>query len=277
MKAGDRMNVEQFGRTAANLSRNPLGIIALFLVLVYGIAAFVVSAVGLDQDAKGHLVWFLVTFPFAVLAVFVFLVVRHHTKLYSPTDYSNPADFLRAATYQTSDQQLQRVDQEIAEQASSTASNTPDAQIPRVHQRNLYLLAEEFAFRKLEREFQTKIQRAVVVNGIDIDGLMPLSSQQKTFALEVKLVTSGYKRVFDAGIASLQKVRSRVPQFELMLILLLSPRTSSSERLALEQLLVSNRNRINGIHVRVFEYDESGERLGFLDVHEPKVTKATSA
>jgi sugar phosphate permease len=35
--------IKEFGESAQGLSRNPLGIIALFLVLIYGFAALVVG------------------------------------------------------------------------------------------------------------------------------------------------------------------------------------------------------------------------------------------
>ena len=41
-----RRLMENFGNTATKLSRNPLGIIALFIVLVYGIAGLVLGVSG---------------------------------------------------------------------------------------------------------------------------------------------------------------------------------------------------------------------------------------
>ena len=84
--------------TAKDLSRNPLGIIALFIVLVYGIAALTLAATSSVQpDERSPLIWFLVTFPPLVLGTFAWLVSRHHEKLYGPGDYKTDAGFLDAA------------------------------------------------------------------------------------------------------------------------------------------------------------------------------------
>lgn len=70
------------------LARNPLGIIALFIVLVYGFASIVVSfSKNLRPDDLTPLISFLVLFPVLVLIVFTWLVSKHHHKLYGPAEY----------------------------------------------------------------------------------------------------------------------------------------------------------------------------------------------
>ena len=82
---------------AQKLSRNPLGIIALFLVLVYGIAGFVTGTMASDQiETLRILVWFLVLFPVLVLSAFTYLVACHHQNLYAPSDFTDEANFMRA-------------------------------------------------------------------------------------------------------------------------------------------------------------------------------------
>ena len=77
--------VKGFGDTAKGLAKNPLGIIALFIVLVYGFAALVTTFSGsLSASERLPLIWFLVLFPVLVLAVFSWLVSRHGGKLYGP-------------------------------------------------------------------------------------------------------------------------------------------------------------------------------------------------
>jgi hypothetical protein len=53
--------LQEFGRIAQKLSRNPLGIIALFIVSVYGIAGLVLGASSrnLEHSERLPLVWFL--------------------------------------------------------------------------------------------------------------------------------------------------------------------------------------------------------------------------
>jgi CheY-like chemotaxis protein len=85
----------KFGETAKGLAKNPLGIIALFIVLVYGFASLV-TAFGSSLTAQERLplIYFLVLFPVLVLAVFAWLVSRHAGKLYSPSDYKNEDNYV---------------------------------------------------------------------------------------------------------------------------------------------------------------------------------------
>ena len=91
-------NLKTFGETAFKLSRNPLGIIALFIVLVYALASLVISfSNSLQQPSERlPLVWFLVLFPVIVLLVFAWLVSKHHEKLYSPKDFRQEENFIRS-------------------------------------------------------------------------------------------------------------------------------------------------------------------------------------
>lgn len=89
-------SIIKFGETAKGLARNPLGIIALFIVLVYGFASLV-TAFGSSLTAQERLplIYFLVLFPVLVLAVFAWLVSCHAGKLYSPSDYKNEENYVR--------------------------------------------------------------------------------------------------------------------------------------------------------------------------------------
>ncbi len=90
-----------FSSSAKALARNPLGIIALFIVLIYGFASLVVGfSDRLKDNERILLVWFLVSFPPVVLGTFAWLVSRHHTKLYAPSDYREDVSFLEASRHQ---------------------------------------------------------------------------------------------------------------------------------------------------------------------------------
>ena len=89
--------LRSFGRTATELARNPLGIIALFIVLVYGLASITtVYATTLTAGERTLLIYFLVLFPVGVLLVFVYLVTRHPGKLCGPSDFQDDTSFLEA-------------------------------------------------------------------------------------------------------------------------------------------------------------------------------------
>lgn len=87
------MMQENFAQTAAKLSRNPLGIIALFIVLVYAIAGLIFSS-SAQGNERVILLSFLVIFPTIVFVAFYALVTRHHDKLYAPSDFSTDQHFI---------------------------------------------------------------------------------------------------------------------------------------------------------------------------------------
>ncbi len=86
-----------FGKIARELARNPLGIIALFIVLIYGFAALLLSktAAELTTGQSYVMVLFLAIFPVIVLGIFAWLVSQHHAKLYAPRDFKSDEAFLQ--------------------------------------------------------------------------------------------------------------------------------------------------------------------------------------
>jgi hypothetical protein len=174
--------LNDFGQTAQKLARNPLGIIALFIVLVYGIAGLVLgtSLADLEPSERQPLVWFLVGFPVVVLGVFYRLVTNHHVKLYAPHDFPDAEGFFRALTPR---EQKERLEQEIKELEATVALSEGEnvvavereggGFIKRLTARQAWVLAEEFAFRELEAEFGIPIQRQVAVGGDHgVDGVL---------------------------------------------------------------------------------------------------------
>lgn len=115
-------SLEEIAKTAQGLSKNPLGIIALFIVLVYGFAALVTTfASTLSPMERLPLIYFLVIFPILVLGVFAWLVSRHSSKLYSPGDYRNEENYIRM--------QLNVATALATATARSNQSNTQEADI----------------------------------------------------------------------------------------------------------------------------------------------------
>ena len=89
--------LRSFGRIAAELARNPLGIIALFIVLVYGFACLTTAyGTTLTPAERTPLIYFLIIFPVVVLLVFVYLVICHPGKLYGPGDFKDESNFMEA-------------------------------------------------------------------------------------------------------------------------------------------------------------------------------------
>jgi len=87
--------IKYFGDAALKLSRSPLGIIALFILLVYGFACLVSVSGHLTDTHRTILIWFIVAFPTMVLFTFAWLICNHHSKLYSPSDYQDETNFIK--------------------------------------------------------------------------------------------------------------------------------------------------------------------------------------
>ena len=81
---------QSFGKIATILSRSPLGIIALFIVLVYGLASLLIISGGdFTPTERLPFVYFLVFFPILLLGSFVWLVSKHGDKLVDPGQFKD--------------------------------------------------------------------------------------------------------------------------------------------------------------------------------------------
>lgn len=87
-------SLKDFGGTASKLSKSPLGIVALFIVLVYGIAALVLLLPNdFEVFERIPIIYFLILFPVVVFFGFLWLVSRHSDKIYSPSDFKDEKNF----------------------------------------------------------------------------------------------------------------------------------------------------------------------------------------
>lgn len=89
------MTAKEFSQSAKGFTKSPLGIIALFIVLVYGFASLVVSFGQNIGDNVSPLIYFMVIFPVIVFIGFLWLVAKHHKKLYGPSDYKDEDNFVK--------------------------------------------------------------------------------------------------------------------------------------------------------------------------------------
>ena len=88
--------IRSFGETAKSLARNPLGIIALFIVMVYGFASLVTAfASSFTAAERLPLIYFLIVFPILVLGVFSWLVSRHSGRLFAPSDFKDEDNYVK--------------------------------------------------------------------------------------------------------------------------------------------------------------------------------------
>ena len=90
-----KTNIKNFSESAKGFTKSPLGIIALFIVLVYGFATLAVTFGENFKDYIRPLIYFLVLFPVIVFFGFLWLVAKHHDKIYGPSDFKNEDNFLK--------------------------------------------------------------------------------------------------------------------------------------------------------------------------------------
>ena len=81
----------------AALVRNPLSVIAIFVLLVEAIATIPLITVSARETAV-PLVWFVVSFPTIVAILFFSTLWWGHQRLYSPMEYRSDEFFLTAMT-----------------------------------------------------------------------------------------------------------------------------------------------------------------------------------
>ena len=214
---------KSFNDTSVKLSRNPLGIIALFIVLVYGIAGLLLgySIKFLSYIERLLMIGFLVFFPLIVLIVFYFLVTRHNEKLYSPQDFRTDDAFFKKAS--PKEQAVKLVEEsfetgrnqsdnhtdaphEVDEKEISTAGQTetiqnsqnpeqflPDNNLRLDAQRSTLervAHAEELALENIELKYRTLVHRGYKLpNGYVADGYFK-DYNGNTCLVEVKFIES---------------------------------------------------------------------------------------
>lgn len=107
----------EFMKSAKEFTRNPLGIIALFISLIYGFASLLLNSTveKLTECERFLLILFIVIFPVLVLGTFYFLVTKHHWKLYAPNDYRDDSSFLRTLTPEEKNQKVEEEAKEAFE------------------------------------------------------------------------------------------------------------------------------------------------------------------
>ena len=169
------------------LTRNPLGIIGLFIWLIYSIAGivFAVSISDLEDEVQLILVLFIVVFPFAILVIFYRLVTQHHEKLYAPGDFKDERLFFRPAT---ADELIEKQINEVEELESDRAkagiepSATSDLKAS-------FLAIESSALDFMEKGFGQSISRDFVTeiegNKFIFDGVYQDDKRLDLFAVKI--------------------------------------------------------------------------------------------
>lgn len=158
-------------------ARNPLGIIALFISLIYGVCALllVFSVASLSAVNQERIVVFVILFPLVVLTSFVYLVTRHHQKLYAPGDFRTDAGFFGRDSKPEELGAKLRQEVEVEEPAAVTNETPQYTLVLDAAARSF--LAEGLVFQELQREFHAAVRREVMVGSTGkqlstVDGIL---------------------------------------------------------------------------------------------------------
>ena len=255
--------IQQFGDVAKRLAYNPLGIIALFIVLCYAIACllFGVAAQYLQPVERWPLIWFVVGFPVVVLFVFAWLVAKHHTKLYAPKDFPDSSTYLRTLGIE---EQKKRIEEEAAEVVAQAPARTDvSAQPAEQTIRRRLVIAEDLVMRELQSEFGVTINRQVAF-GRDqgFDGMFVKGGE--AFIVEVKLSMSG--RVSDRLWDTLDRIRNYVSHsnWKRVRCILALVVADANQKTALEQIYVRDiqAKYPDLVLFRVYIYTELAKKYG---------------
>ena len=153
----------EFLKGAKDFTRNPLGIIALFISLIYGFASFLLgtSAEKLESAERWPIILFIVIFPFVVLLVFYKLVTKHHVKLYSPSDFKTDDSFLQAMSEKEKEQKLEESIVEITGESFNSSN-----EIQKIQKRDIrskLLESESYVVNYFEKKLGIKPENDVKI------------------------------------------------------------------------------------------------------------------
>lgn len=245
-----KTDTDGFLSAAKGLARNPLGIIALFIALIYGFATLLlgVAADKLVEGERAPLIWFIVLFPVLVLTAFYRLVTDHHGKLYSPGDYKDDRSFLNTLppiTPQAPSLRDTRIEEEVeaivgnsTTEDESISTAPPPATVQheeslasrslvneRANIRSEYIQAELLALRKISSLLGTEVHQQVTIDqdrSTAFDGVA-IHDNTMTF-VEVKLLRRPFlpstmvrEALYRALIAT-ERVRKDAPELKTELI-----------------------------------------------------------
>ena len=184
--------LRDFTDSAKALTKNPLGVIGLFIVLVYGFACLVLGlgVSHLEASEKQPIIWFIVLFPVLILGVFYRLVTKYHKKLYAPSDFRDEKNFAEPLS---EDRKEQRINEEITHIHQSEVTVAPDTgEAPSSTSlsavRSRYTEAERLAFLATEEELGKPVQKYVRIAAHgrkeEFDGL--LLTEESAHVIEIK-------------------------------------------------------------------------------------------
>ncbi|EGQ8093210.1 hypothetical protein OC523_007460 [Vibrio vulnificus] len=203
----------EFLKSAKDFARNPLGIIALFISLIYGFASLLlsVSAEKLTENERWPIIIFIVVFPVLVLMAFYRLVTNHHGKLYAPADFKDDKSFLVTLSAEEQERKLEKevnetlgeaiediVEEKIVPPTKNQKRNTKNIsesvskKQEHMKFRNDLKEVEEVVINEIGKELNAEMRRNVGVGstGASFDAIAISNSQELPIFIEVKALKS---------------------------------------------------------------------------------------
>ncbi|MEQ9268201.1 hypothetical protein [Marinobacter salarius] len=199
-----------FLKGAKEFARNPLGIIALFISLIYGFASLLLDSAAekLTVAERWPLILFIVVFPIMVLVTFYKLVTKHHGKLYAPGDFQDDKSFLRTLSPEEQEVRLEKEVKEsfgqvksgqdnafvTAKQGDADRSDQEDRERRKEEHRRFKEELEKIetsVIDSIAAEYGVKAERNVGIDGTDanFDAFLQANEGRFTF-IEVKMLRS---------------------------------------------------------------------------------------
>jgi hypothetical protein len=255
-------------KNTKGFAKNPLGIIALFISLIYGFACLVLSTASshLEVYERIPLIWFMVLFPLIIMFSFLFLVTKHHRKLYGPSDFKDEKIFLETIDIKTQ----KRILSESTDTKSKDFQDTSNISIQKSERLKNYLIAENLVLRIFEKEYNSPIRRNVKLIGQknNFDGIIEFES--KIIGIEIKYfdkidkdyiqpIALHYRR----RIHAFQRVvKQFYPNYDFLLeLIIVNERNIQDFKVTLNKLL----SKEIGVNIRFLEFKELKRQFGIKE------------
>jgi hypothetical protein len=246
-------------------SRNQLITIAILIGLIYAAACAVLVLAGQNivEHQKWPIVIFMVVFPLFALAIFGWLVSKHHTKLYSGT--SNDADMSLSTL--TPDQQRRKLNAEVTSIISGITKVNEDngngaTEGPQRNDiRMAYVVAEDLALRQLEIEYGETFMRHASLEGVPFDGVWVNSDN--IAGIEVKLLDVPFlsqeavDSLLDKAEYAASRLRRTRPDASFHLVLALVTQLTEEDQAKLRMGLENKfaLSPVKKVEVKPFDFD----------------------
>jgi hypothetical protein len=241
-------------------SRNPLGIIAVFVGIVYALVAiflFDQNVETLGNIERFFVLLFLLLFPAGAGIGFIWLIITHQDKLYGPSDFKSDEGFLAETGHLPPEKLGERLQDDLEEVKGQADSRDGLAKSDAVLIAK-GLISEVLVFMELHRELHGCMERQVRVHFgasfLDVDWV--IHTRQYRYMVEVKLVQESGD--FAAFVQNLTSVISEiVPPSRYKFILALVIDKGTPESSTAIQRLKKELNGSNGsVDVRFFVLDK---------------------